>query len=221
MAEVSTEIAAVAQDADWKRKFVSDVFHALSQPLTALHCSLEIALLKPDASAEQYRASIGEAIAMTGRLVETSIFLREMADAEIPGATKREELAPLLRATLEGMAPLLEESGVRLSFEPSEDVAILCDAAKFERALFLIVDQTRNALRAPADLRICCTTEESKVWLCIEFHSEEAMSAGVSMENRNLQLAAATFRAIGGTMTVEQPSPAEARVTVVLPKVPT
>jgi len=49
------------------QQFVSDVFHALSQPLTALRCSLELALIQ-DGDAKTFRVALEEALKQAERV---------------------------------------------------------------------------------------------------------------------------------------------------------
>ena len=68
---------ALAADPD----FASSVFHDLSQPLTALHCSLELALLQ-DQTIEEFRASVEGALRAADRLRQQLLLLRELHDAD-------------------------------------------------------------------------------------------------------------------------------------------
>ena len=66
--------------------FAANVFHDLSQPLTALHCSLELALAR-DQTIEEFRASVEAALHNAERLRQRLLLLRELSDADDPGDT--------------------------------------------------------------------------------------------------------------------------------------
>src|SRR4051794_19974156 len=67
-----------------RRKALSEAFHTFHQPLTSLHCGLELALLK-NRSEEDYRRRIEEALESAGRIFELNKALRELVDSEDPG----------------------------------------------------------------------------------------------------------------------------------------
>ncbi len=65
-------------------KEVQGLIHKLSQPLTAMHGSLELALLQEDAPSE-YRRIFRESLEEADRMMQTLALLREVLDAEDPG----------------------------------------------------------------------------------------------------------------------------------------
>ena len=79
-----------------RREYLSEAFHSLSQPLTALQCGLELAVAVPR-SQKEYERRIGEGLQSTGSLREMISALRELVEAEDPGEDAREiELGELL-----------------------------------------------------------------------------------------------------------------------------
>jgi signal transduction histidine kinase len=77
-----------ASTAERRQRF-SDLFHALSQPLTTLTCSLELVLLRPHTE-KQYREITGAALQQVERISSLSSAIRELLDAEDKG----DELGP-------------------------------------------------------------------------------------------------------------------------------
>lgn len=63
---------------------VQALVHKLSQPLTAMHGSLELALLQEDAPGE-CRRIFRESLEEADRMMQTLALLREVLDAEDPG----------------------------------------------------------------------------------------------------------------------------------------
>src|SRR5208283_6189211 len=76
--------SAAEQESLRQRRFVSEVFHNLSQPLTALHCSLEVSMAD-DRTAEEFRASVAAALQNAERLRQRLLLCRELSEADDPG----------------------------------------------------------------------------------------------------------------------------------------
>ncbi len=58
------------------RQALSDIKHALSQPLTALQCALEISLLR-DVTLEEFKDTISAAIQEADRMRKTLLHLED------------------------------------------------------------------------------------------------------------------------------------------------
>ncbi|HVZ19067.1 MAG TPA: hypothetical protein VG897_18260, partial [Terriglobales bacterium] len=67
-----------------RRRMLSDAFHTLNQPITGLHCGLEIALQKPRNEAD-YRQRISDGIQNAGAIVKYLKAIRQLVDAADPG----------------------------------------------------------------------------------------------------------------------------------------
>jgi hypothetical protein len=66
------------------RQLVSDLFHQLSQPLTTLCCSLELALLQTP-NAEQYGEIVSQALSQAEKVSALATAIRELFDASLAG----------------------------------------------------------------------------------------------------------------------------------------
>src|SRR5580658_4323384 len=94
--------------------FLSEVFHSLSQPLTALHCTLDLAM-QHDRTTEQLRASVQSALDNAERLRRRLLLIRALQDAENPGDTSElVDVNALLRELCDDMSPLFESTGRKL-----------------------------------------------------------------------------------------------------------
>ena len=188
-----------------RRDFASNVFHELSQPLTALHCSLELALVR-DQTIEEFRASVEAALHAAGRLRQRLLLLRELSDAEDPEDTSTPlALDQLLQQLREEMLPLFESAG--RCFELTVvSVEVAANEAKLARGFFYLLE---FLLRCPSPSHSLTMHGERKdqqqVEICIagcgvrvdagpsDDHSEPDWSG-------ELEIARRTFRAIGGDL---------------------
>jgi signal transduction histidine kinase len=91
--------------------FISEVFHNLSQPLTALNCTLDLAL-QNDRTYEQLRASVQSALDHAERLRQRLLLVRALNDACEPGEpAPPTDLPALLRDLEEDLSPVFESAG--------------------------------------------------------------------------------------------------------------
>lgn len=195
----STEIASGGD-------FASTVFHDLSQPLTALHCSLELALVR-DQTAEEFRASIGAALENAERLRQRLLLLRELSDADDPGDTSTPlDLDRLLERLREDMLPPFESAG--RSFEMTcEAVTVPANEAKLTRGFFYLLE---FLLRCDSPGSVLCLHGRrirQRQQMEIRFEGCGPHPDGSSEDcpdphwGGELEIARRTFRAIGGDLT--------------------
>lgn len=182
------------------------MFHDLSQPLTALHCSLELALAR-DHTIEEFRASVEAALHDTQRLRQRLLLLRELSDAEDPGdASTPVVLDQLLRRLREDMLPLFESAG--RGFELTcETVRVPANEAKLTRGFFYLLESVFRSFPQTHNLRMCGKRRDRQhVEILIEGcrpGADEA-SPGDCHEpdwDGELEIARRTFCALGGNLT--------------------
>ncbi|HZP24308.1 MAG TPA: hypothetical protein VFB04_12720 [Terriglobales bacterium] len=121
--------------------FISEVFHSLSQPLTALHCGLDLAL-QCDRTFEELRASIQTALDNTERLRQRLLLIRALNDlVDSDAAADVIDLSALLRELYEDLLPLFEAAGRRLEVgATSGPLLVRADKIRLARALFVFVE---------------------------------------------------------------------------------
>ena len=187
------------------RDFASNVFHDLSQPLTALQCSLELALVR-DQTIEEFRASVEAALQNAERLRQRLLLLRELSDAEDPGDTSTPlTLDRLLQQLREDMLPLFESAG--RSFELTcEAVKVAANEAKLVSGFFYLLE---FLLRCPSPSHglsmrgECKDQQQVEIWIAGCGARVAAAPSDDCCEpdwNGELEIARRTFCAVGGDL---------------------
>src|SRR5215467_14597368 len=85
-----------------QQKLVSELFHALSQPITALRCSLELALYTQSYPSKE---NLQTALAHAEKIAQLASGIRELVQADDPGD---ERVALLLKDCLRGVVVDME-----------------------------------------------------------------------------------------------------------------
>lgn len=205
-----------------QHRFVSDVLHHLSQPLTALHCSLELSLAR-DQTAADFRGSIQAALQNADCLRQRLLFIRELNDAGEPGDTSVPvALSPLLEELREELFPLFESSGK--SFEVNlRPVEVRGNRTKLARGffymlLFLLRTNARRVL-----LEECPTTQLAGnlelAITAINFPPADVLMADVPQADSvsEIEIGRRSFEAVGGTLKQVASSTAEMAWRIQLP----
>lgn len=146
-----------------RRRFLSEAFHAFHQPLTALHCGLELSLLK-QRSEEEYRHRIEDALQHAGAVLELNKALRELAESTDPGENFGcIELSSLLSGLAEELTLIAEARQVHVKLTCPEDVSVGADPEKVTRHLGNIASVVLNQLEPGGTLHIKVETGEGVV----------------------------------------------------------
>jgi signal transduction histidine kinase len=128
-------------DAEGQPSLVSEVFHTLSQPLTVLQCSLDLALQR-DTTIAELRASVQLALENAERLRQRLLLVRTLNDALHPGdLSQPTDLSALCGELQDHLRPLFESEGKKLELKSGEgSLMVHGDAAKLNRALFCFLE---------------------------------------------------------------------------------
>jgi signal transduction histidine kinase len=92
-----------------------ELLHALSQPLTALRCSLELTLLQLRNS-EEYRKRLRESLDLTEETTTLAAGIRELLEVEQPSSREqRVVFDKILQTTVRELLPVANSMGVGVS----------------------------------------------------------------------------------------------------------
>ena len=128
-------------DREKRHQYLSEAFHGLAQPITALHCGLEVALAKPR-TASDYEKRIGDALEITGVFRELTSALRELVDADDAGRDSEEiDLADLFVAIRAAVSDIADLHAVAVEFEPAAKAKIRAHRERLVRAVVLLAEQ--------------------------------------------------------------------------------
>ncbi len=197
---------STAQAAADQRSLVSDIFHRLSQPLTALQCSLELALIRDQTSGE-FRTSVEAALQNADRLRQSLLLLREWSDADDHGDISAPvELRQLLLEVQEDFLPVFEAAGGRFDVICAP-VQVRGNAAKLARAFFYLLEYLLRGW-APANLSVRVEqVNRQRVEIKMTFSGAGCAASleddgSETVLDGEVEIARRTFRAVGGELAL-------------------
>ncbi|MGH9544878.1 MAG: sensor histidine kinase [Terriglobales bacterium] len=118
------------------RHLVSDLFHQLTQPLTIMRCSLELALLQAP-SAEQYGEIVGRVLRQAEQASWLVTAIRELFDATQAGEDSQVlELRSAVEDAVSDLLPVAEAAGVQICCLPLAACPVWFDAPRLRQGLF-------------------------------------------------------------------------------------
>jgi signal transduction histidine kinase len=191
-------------DRERQREFVSEVFHTLSQPLSALHCSLDLSLRR-DQTAADLRNSLEAGLRSAERLRERLLLLRALDDALDPGDVSRSiDLGDLLRDLHEDLLPLFESTGRTFHLDLSAgSLQVRADKIKLRASLFCFLEYLFRHCSEGEALRIEVNSEAKTASVRISAATCLPVGPdgnGVTLPHAcEVELASRTLRAAGGT----------------------
>jgi K+-sensing histidine kinase KdpD len=183
---------------------ISEVFHDLSQPLTALQCTLELSLVR-DQTAEELRSSVQTALQSAERLRQRLVMVRALNDvADSNHSQKSTDLYALLTELEEDLSLLFREAGKRFEVLPAKDeLTVRGDRTQLLRALFYFLEYLFRYSCEGSLTELQMT--EGKGSATLHIHTEACLPlAAVSWDPNSpysceVELARRTFRAAGGS----------------------
>ena len=190
-----------------RRRAISEAFHSFHQPLTSLHCGLELALSKPRTDGE-YRKRIEDALVNAGQILRLNKALRELVDATDPGERfGTVALEPMIAQLREEVALVAGATGVTVEFTGKYNVQIAADPMKLLMMLGNLISKVVaetssegavkvNGILASGSLRLVITS--------CQLHGEEPNPSDMEFKLREIRLDAARcyIETIGGCWSV-------------------
>ena len=190
-----------------ERAFVSDLFHAVSQPLTALQCGLELSLLR-DQSAGEFRARVETALVNAKLLHQRLLEARALQDASEPGD-------PHLPVDVKGLLLQLQEDLLPVATSTKIKLDVKCEAAmvhgneaRLRNGLFYLIEFLLRICRT--DQRVSIRAQRvSLIAFEVSFRTcglnriespESPLDADPA--DLSLRIAQRTFRAAGGELVL-------------------
>lgn len=197
------------------RDFLYHVFHLLSQPMTALQCSLELALIG-SAGPEELRTSIECALENAERLRKRLLLVRELADASDAGDTSQPvQLEDILAEVLEQLQPLLESAGLApaVSLCP---VLVVGERSRLSRAFLYLFE---SLLVAGAAAAVLVQTSGNLAIVRVTGARHEALNGERTRVCPEIEIARRTFQTVGGNLLIAETPDGTWSCEVVLPAV--
>lgn len=190
--------SAVSPAAEHDRTVLSQLLHALNQPLTGLQCSMEVALAAPR-SAEHYVATLREGLELTGRMRALVGAIHEVVrgEEEIGDAVDVTELTPVLRAIVADLAPVAEARRIAIVGDlPSESSAsVKPSRSKLGAAIFRLLESVLSLAQPETALRVSTAPDLHEPWLRVEWGG--TASTAHSLPEMGLLVAQAAFEQVG------------------------
>jgi K+-sensing histidine kinase KdpD len=206
-------------------RLVADLFHALSQPLTTLCCSLELTLQQTPTE-KQYRESVTRALAQAEQVSWLATGIRELLDAaEAAPDLEVLQMQAAVQDAVSDLLPVAELAGVRICYLPRSPGSVRFEARRLRRGLFHLLSFVVG-WGGGAVVRIELSESGEQVVLALtvsgEGISREAMESAESPESSSpasssqdalprdltrrlgLGIARATFEAAGGSFRAER-----------------
>jgi signal transduction histidine kinase len=210
---VTANASASQQEIAPHHSFISEVFHNLSQPLTALHCSLELALDR-DTTLEQLRASLQDALENAQRLRERLLLVRALADATDPGdLSEPTDIVGLIEQLNEDILPLAEAAGATLRAEiPGQPILVRGNRTRLLRSGLCFMEYLLRHVRQGGTLAIRLSEKGPTVEIVVDADGSLPIAPFAELNRApyscEIEMARRTFRAAGGDFTLASHDPA-------------
>ncbi len=201
-----------------QRELLSQVFHLISQPMTALQCSLEFALNAKE-DPEQRQTWVECALESSERLRSRLSLAREMAEADdASAAVQSVDLQSLLQEALEQLQPLLETAGVMPQVS-CERIEVAGERGRLLRAFLYILQSLSAADSGPAPVpgAKAVSVRREAEWVVVDFRGFAApINLGLSAPSPQWEIASKTIAATGGRLLLAHDSQEEPMCQVYL-----
>ena len=148
--KINTFLDEIADHLRKNRDFVANAAHDLRSPLAAIQSSVEVTLEHPR-SVEEYEEllyQINDEVHHLGQLVNQLLQLAESEATTDNVPMEQVHLAEIASRTIEMFEPVAEERGVKLKFQPVQDIVVIGIPVQLRQVLTNLVD---NAIKFTSD----------------------------------------------------------------------
>ncbi|MGC2183667.1 MAG: hypothetical protein WA637_10330 [Terriglobales bacterium] len=198
------------------RQLMSDLFHQLSQPVTTLCCSLELAHFQTP-TPEQYGEIVNRALEQAEKVSWLAIAIRELFDAGQAGEDGEVlELRRGIEDAVGDLLPVAESAGMRICYSPRSPCPVWFDPQRLRQGLFHLLGFGVASGGAGAVMKIELEERGMEVLLVLtisgESECDDAPAAGPNHDHLphdlvrrlGLGIARAIFEAAGGSLRLKQ-----------------
>lgn len=159
------------------RSPLEQLLHALNQPLTALQCSMEVALILPR-TPEQHVRVLREGLELTERMRGLVEAIREITDIEAekkPLTLETIELTNLVLEAVEELTPVAEVKGIRLALDSGTATPWQGTIGKAQLAtvLFRIVDSVLSLALPRTALQVEMRSAPRQLWVRMQWQAKQ------------------------------------------------
>jgi C4-dicarboxylate-specific signal transduction histidine kinase len=193
------------------QQLVSELFHALSQPITALRCSLELALYAQSSpSQENLQMALGHA----EKIAQLASGIRELVQADDPGDQRVELLLKdCLRGAVLDMVPVAEAAQVKIEMCGQVTGKIIAEPRRLHQALFYLLEFALSSAAPGSVLNVETEAQGAQSLTFLTVSSKkpaanpeaetEAKSAALS-RRLGLAIAGRIFESAGGRLQMQE-----------------
>lgn len=208
MSGASAQLAAVAGYCAIPegRTPLAHLLHALNQPLTGLHCSLELALAGAR-SAEHYVRILRESLELAARMRLLVEAVSELAEQKPSPAG---DMAPLLLdglllAAADELQPVAREKGGYLRVVTTVPLPVVADRGRMQTILFRVLASAVSLCEKDTELQAVAAPEQNGVCLIFSWtQGRPPDNSPYSRPELGLLLALAEWECAGGKWRVIQ-----------------
>jgi signal transduction histidine kinase len=212
--KLTTMASPAAASNDEPRQLLSDLFHQLSQPLTTLCCSLELAQLQTPTT-EQYGEIVSRTLEQAEKVSWLATAIRELFDAGQAGENGEVlELRWVVEDAVGDLLPVAQSAGVRVRYSPRSPCPVWFDARRLRQGLFHLLGFGVSSGVPGAVLNIDLEERDAEVWLTLTVSGRDGDGVPVAGPNHDplpdhmvrrlgLGIARAVFEAAGGSLRLE------------------
>jgi len=198
-----------------RQRLLADLFHALTQPLTSLRCSLELALHQPR-TAEQYRENLGAALDLAEQVTRLVTGIRQLLQSDDPGEDCQVvALDTCLEDVVVDWLPVAQAAHVKLSLECFAPCPVRLEAWRLRQAIVHLLESALDSARAGGAVNIKLSAHDGEVVLQLTASPGSASPAEIAaakpcvklhdlMQRLELAIARGVLEAAGGRVHVEE-----------------